>query len=183
VEGRLRAGRAGLGGQRIDLRPRRAVRGLGLVQRRLADVVPGQQLALARQLPRRDVELRARRRDLRAAGTGALLGRAGVDAQQHLAGAHAVAGLHVQRGHHARHLRGDDGLAHRLHPALVGGAGGGGGRPHRHRRQIGRPQRREPPEEQQRGQGPPARAGCRAGLAFRVHEHIIAQSRKYAIAQ
>jgi hypothetical protein len=137
VQAGLRACRPGLGQLRGHLRLRGVVFGGGAVERGLADEVLDEQLLLALVVLGGDFLLGQRCARLGCAGGGRLIGGAGIDAQQHLAGAHAVAGLDVELDHGPGHLGRDDGLAQRLDHAVEGGRRwrvGGLGRRRRQRR-------------------------------------------------
>ena len=70
----LAACRPRLRRQRTHLRPGRPVYGLGLIERRLTDVVPGKQLAFAQHLAPGHLQLGCRRPRLCATGHHALVG-------------------------------------------------------------------------------------------------------------
>jgi hypothetical protein len=111
----LRGGLPGRRPERLDLRQRRLVGGLGLVDRRLAHELLRGELAVALVHA-----LRVRLRHLRKARGDALLGDARIDAGEHLPRLHAVAGLGEELRHAAVDLGADRGLAHRLDHALRG---------------------------------------------------------------
>ena len=120
-ESRLRLRDPGLRLQRVDLGLGRLPLGLAALERGLADVLLLVQLPLPRQLAGGHLELGLRRLDLGRAGRHALLGRAGVNAQQLLAGLDPVAGLDLQRDDGAGDLGREPGLAHRLDHAVQAG--------------------------------------------------------------
>jgi hypothetical protein len=125
VEGRdervpagLRCRAGGLRLQRLDRLGRSALLGLGAIQCAGAQELLCDQLPGAVKIARGRRELGPRSCELRRAGRLVLLGGARIDAGQQLAGLDGVPGPHGERNHLAGHLRGDRGLAHRLHLAV-----------------------------------------------------------------
>ena len=98
--------------------------GLGALQRGLADVVLLEELLLAFEVLARHVQRGAGGLHLGVAGGCVLVGRAGVDTHQHLAGGDAVAHLGVQLDDGARNLGGEHGRAQGFNDAIEGRCGG-----------------------------------------------------------
>jgi hypothetical protein len=141
VQAAHRARGTGLGGLGLSLRQRRLVFGACAVQCGGADEALRMQLLLALVLLGGHVLRRLRGAHLGVAGQAGLVGCAGVDAQQQLPCAHAVAGLHVELHHGPAHLGRDAGLAHGFDHAVEGqraGASRGAGRYGDQRRGRGR---------------------------------------------